>query len=155
MRTSRVYLGTLLPLFVLALFSCATVSSTTAGEKRDKSLYERLGGYDAIAAVSDDFIQRLSTDPQFQRFFTGFSADSKKRLRQLIVEQLCAAAGGPCFYTGRSMKASHAGLGITERDWQASAAHLVASLDKFKVPQKEKDEVLAIVSSVKGDIVEK
>lgn len=126
-----------------------------AQQRSEKSLYERLGRYDAIAAVSDDFIARLANDKQLSRFLVGLSADSKKRLRQLVVDQLCEATGGPCIYIGRSMKASHAGLGITESDWQATVKHLVATLDKFKVPQKEKDELLAIASSLKGDIVEK
>lgn len=121
----------------------------------EKSLYQRLGGYDAIAAVVDDFLGRLITDPQLNRFFTGASTDSKNRIRQLVVDQLCAATGGPCVYIGRSMKSSHAGLGITESDWQVSVNHLVATLDTFKVPQKEKDEVLAAISGLKGDIVEK
>lgn len=85
----------------------------------------------------------------------GHSAESKKRIRQLIVDQLCAATGGPCVYIGRTMKESHAGLGITEADWTGSVNLLVASLDKFKVAQKEKDEVLAALTTLKGDIVEK
>jgi len=116
-------------------------------------LYKRLGGYDAIAAVVDDFIGRLVADRQLARFFTGASNDSKKRTRQLIVDQLCAATGGPCFYTGRSMKVSHEGLGITESDWQAAAKHLVATLEKFNVPPREKQEVLSAISGMKGDIV--
>lgn len=119
------------------------------------SLYKRLGGYDAVAAVTDDFIMRLATDPQFSRFFTGLSENSQKRLRQLVVDQLCAATGGPCIYIGRDMKTAHKGLGISEKDWDASVKHLVASLDKFKVPEKEKGEVLAAVSTLKKDIVEK
>jgi len=126
-----------------------------AQQKPDKSLYERLGRYDAIAAVSDDFIARLANDKQLSRFLVGLSADSKKRLRQLVVDQLCEATGGPCIYIGRTMKASHAGLGVTESDWQVTVKHLVATLDKFKVPKKEKSELLAIASSLKGDIVEK
>ena len=118
-------------------------------------LYKRLGGYDAIAAVSDDFLGRLSTDPQFTKFFVGHSTDSVKRIRQLIVDQLCAATGGPCVYTGRDMKTSHAGLGISEKDWDASVRHLVASLDKFNVPAKEKDDVLGAVGGLKKDVVEK
>jgi len=118
-----------------------------------RSLYQRLGGYDAIAAVTDDFVGRLVSDKQLARFFTGASTDSKKRIRQLVVDQLCEATGGPCLYVGRSMKASHEGLGITENDWQAAVAHLVATLDKFNVPPKEKNELLAIASSLKGDIV--
>jgi hemoglobin len=85
----------------------------------------------------------------------GLSADSQKKLRQHVVDQLCEATAGPCIYIGRSMKVSHAGLGITEEDWQLTVKHLVATLDKFKVPDKEKGELLAIASSLKVDIVEK
>ena len=120
-----------------------------------KSLYDRLGGYNAIAAVVDDFVGRLVADKQFERFFVGHSTDSKKRIRQHIVDQLCAAAGGPCIYTGRTMKDSHAGLGISDAEWDAAAKHLVASLDKFKVGEQEKKDLLAFVSSLKADIVDK
>ena len=96
----------------------------------------------------------MLADPALARFFAGHSTDSKGRIRQLVVEQLCAATGGPCVYTGRDMKTSHAGLGITEAEWNASVAHLVASLDKFKVPQAEKDELLAMASSLEADIVD-
>jgi hemoglobin len=119
------------------------------------SLYKRLGGYDAIAAVVDDFIPRLATDKSLGRFFVGASADSQKRIRQLVVDQICSLAGGPCVYIGRPTKQAHAGLGITEADWTASVNHLVATLDKFKVPAKEKGELLAAVSGLKADIVEK
>jgi hemoglobin len=120
-----------------------------------KSLYARLGGYDAIAAVVDDFVGRLVGDKQFERFFSGHSTDSKKRIRQHILDQLCAGAGGPCIYTGRTMKASHEGLRISDADWDASAKHLVASLDKFKVPEREKKELLDFIDTQKADIVEK
>lgn len=120
-----------------------------------RTLYQRLGGYDAIAAVIDEFIKRMDADPKMKRFLVGLSQDSAGRLRQHIVDQVCAAAGGPCVYTGRDMKTSHKGMGITEDDWNAAAGHLVASLDTFHVPDMEKKDLLAIVSSVKGDIVEK
>ncbi len=120
-----------------------------------KSLYARLGGYDAIALVVDDFITRLATDKRFEKFFAGFSDDSKKRLRQHILDQFCVAAGGPCVYMGREMRTSHKGLGITEADWEAAAKHLVAALDKYKVPETEKNDLLAFVTSQKKDIVEK
>jgi len=132
-----------------------TSSSTLAGEepqkkegqdKEMKSLYQRLGGYDAIAAVVDDFVQRLATDASLSRFFQGHNTSSLKKIRQLIVDQLCEATGGPCYYTGRDMKTAHAGMAISEADWDASVKHLVATLDKFKVPQKEKDEVLAVAA---------
>ena len=143
--------GILAGLLALAMVTCLAVSD--GAQQKPKTLYERLGGYDAIAAVMDDFIGRLVADKQITRFFTGASTDSKKRIRQLVVDQICAATGGPCIYIGRSMKTSHEGLGITESDWQVSVGHLVAALDKFKVPQKEKDELLAAVSSLKPDIV--
>ena len=139
---------------LLALALIASLGGVAgAQQKTEPTLYKRLGGYDAIAAVVDDFIDRLVADKQVSRFFTGASTDSKKRIRQLVVDQICGATGGPCVYIGRSMKAAHEGLGINESDWQVSVGHLIASLDKFKVPQKEKDELLGIVSSLKPDIV--
>lgn len=126
-----------------------------AGTAAAPTLYKRLGGYDAIAAVTDDFIGRLATDPDLGKFFAGHSKDSLGRIRQLVVDQLCAATGGPCLYIGRDMKTTHKGLGITEAQWQTSVTHLTASLDKFKVPQKEKDDFLALATTLKADIVEK
>lgn len=124
-----------------------------AAQAKQESLYKRLGGYDALAAVTDDFIGRLASDKSLSRFFVGHSTDSLGRIRQLIVDQLCNATGGPCKYVGRDMKTAHAGMGITEADWEATVKHLVATLDKFKVPQKEKDEVLGAVGAMKSDIV--
>jgi hemoglobin len=118
------------------------------------SLYRRLGGYDAIAAVTDDFLGRLAADKSLGRFFVGTSADSLGRIRQHVVDFLCKATGGPCVYHGRDMKTAHAGLKITEADWDQSVKHLIATLEKFKVPEKEKGEVLAAVSGLKADIVE-
>ena len=132
-----------------------TIAGSITAQAQEKSLYERVGGYNALAAVVDDFVGRLVADKQFEKFFAGHSIDSKKRIRQHILDQFCAATGGPCVYTGRDMKTTHAGLGITEADWDAAAKHLAASLDKFKVPEKEKGEVLAFVTSLKKDIVEK
>lgn len=141
-------------LFAIAITAGAQ-NSMNAGQMAQKSLYERVGGYDALAAVVDEFIGRLATDKRFERFFAGFSTDSKKKLRQHILDQFCVATGGPCVYMGREMKTSHAGLGITEADWDAAAKHLAGSIDKFKVPEKEKGELLAFVTSLKKDIVEK
>lgn len=139
----------------LVLSLLLTMSATALAAAQQKTLYERVGGYDALAAVVDDFIVRLVTDKQFEKFFAGASNDSKKRIRQHILDQFCAATGGPCVYTGREMKTSHAGLGITNGEWDAAAKHLAASLDKFKVPEKEKGEILSFVTSLKKDIVEK
>jgi hemoglobin len=137
---------------VIALFIfCNAVWSQTASE----TLYKRLGGYDAIAAVTDDFIGRIASDPSLGRFFVGLSQDSKTRVRQHVVEFLCNATGGPCAYLGRDMKTAHTGLGITGADWDKAASLLTATLDKFKVPAKEKGEVLAAVTGLKSQIVEK
>ena len=141
--------------FVIAFAVAAPVTAQQPMSPQAPSLYKRLGGYDALAAVTDDFIGRLAGDPQLGKFFAGHSTHSLKKIRQLVVDQLCNATGGPCVYIGLDMKTSHTGLGITEKDWDASVKHLVATLDKFNVPAKEKDEVLTMVSTLKKDIVEK
>ena len=133
----------------------ASLAAANPAPQEKKTLYARLGGYDAIAAVVDDFVGRLVADKRFTKFFVGHSEDSLHKIRMHVIDQLCAAAGGPCIYIGRDMRTSHHGLGITNDDWDASAKHLVESLDKFKVPQAEKDELLAIVSTLKKDIVDK
>ena len=137
----------------LACIAIVAVVSIATAWAQQPSLYKRLGGYDALAAVTDDFIGRLATDPQLGRFFVGLSTDSKNRVRQHVIDFLCAATGGPCLYLGRDMKTAHTGLNITESDWNVSVKALVATLDKFKVPEKEKGEVLAAISGLKGDIV--
>jgi hemoglobin len=133
----------------------ASDADPNSGGQVKKSLYARLGGYDAIAAVVDDFIGRLVADKRFSKFFVGHSEDSLKKIRMHVIDQLCAAAGGPCIYIGRDMRTTHHGLGITSDDWDASAKHLVESLDKFNVPKAEKDELLAFVGTLKKDIVDK
>ena len=141
-----IVIGVLLPGFV---------STDSVSAQAGDSLYKRLGGYDALANVTDDFITRLATEKTLARFFVGASDNSKMRIRQLVVDQLCAATGGPCVYIGRDMKTAHKGLGITEEDWNIAVKHLVATLTKFKVPEKEQKEVAAALISLKADIVEK
>jgi len=121
----------------------------------EKSLYERLGGYDAIAAAVDDLLQRLTSDPEIGVYWKGHSKDSMRRDRQLVVDFLCAAFGGQVVYRGRDMKTSHEGLGISETDWQIFVRHTVATLDKFGVQGREREEFFAAEGSLKGDIVEK
>ena len=140
---------------VVALVLAFSVAAPVTAQQPAPTLYKRLGGYDAMAAVTDDFLRRLTSDPGFARFFSGHSTDSLKKIRQLIVDQLCAATGGPCVYIGRDMKTTHAGLGITEKDWDTSVKHLTATLDELNVPAKEKSEVLTAISGLKKDIVEK
>ena len=143
-----------LTLALAAVFALAALPAFADTHSEKPSLYKRLGGYDALAAATDDFIGRLAADPELSKFFAGHSKDSLARIRQLVVDQLCAATGGPCVYIGRDMKSSHQGMGITEAQWNKAVGHLVATLDKFKVPEKEKAEFLALASTLKNDIVE-
>ena len=117
-------------------------------------MYLRLGGYDAIAAATDEFIGRLATDGQTQKFFVGLSSDSKTRIRQLVVELICKATGGPCAYIGRDMKTAHAGAGITKADWDRSLAIFGEVLNKFKVPEQEHKDLAAILGPREKDIVQ-
>src|SRR5262245_35151267 len=101
-----------------AIAAVALAAAFASGSAFAKdSLYKRLGGYDALAAVTDDFIGKLATDKDFSRFFVGFSKDSQMHIRQNIVDLFCQVTGGPCFYVGRDLKVVHAGLGITKAEW--------------------------------------
>ena len=121
----------------------------------DKSLYVRLGGYDAIAAVTDDFLARLEKDDKLGRFFIGVSDDSLARIRQHVVDLVCAKAGGPCIYTGRDMLTAHAGLGISKADWERSNKRFGETLAKFKVPDKEQKDLAAAIAPLEKVIVDK
>jgi hemoglobin len=118
------------------------------------SLYARLGGYDAIVAVTEDLLSRLTKDPQLGRFWKHRGEDGLRREKQLLIDFLCASAGGPLLYVGRDMKTSHKGMGIDESDWRIFVGHVDATLESFKVPSTERDAVLAFVDSTKRDIVE-
>jgi len=118
------------------------------------SLYGRLGGYDAIVAVVDNLLPRLTSDPELGRFWKHRGDDGVRRERQLLIDFLCASAGGALYYVGRDMKTSHRGMAISEGDWQVFMRHIEATLDNFQVPPKERAEVLAFVESTKPDIVE-
>jgi hemoglobin len=156
MNRSSSFMRVSIVVMVMMMFGMLQISPVQAQDKPEKTLYSRLGGYDAIAAVVDDFFGSLMKDPQFSaRFFTGHSTASFNKVRQLTVDLTCKETGGPCYYTGRDMKTTHVGLGITENDWDASVKHFVATLNKFKVPQQEQTDLLKIISSLKGDIVEK
>lgn len=120
----------------------------------ETTLYQRLGGYDAIAAVADDLLARLKADPQLARFWAHRGDDGLRREQQLLVNFLCSSAGGPLYYTGRDMKLIHEGMRISESDWTAFMTHLEATLAAFQVPQAERDAVVAFVNSTKADIVE-
>jgi len=117
------------------------------------TLYKRLGGYDAIAAVADDLLGRMAADPQLKVYSRGQSKDTKNKQRQLLVDFLCYAFGGPCVYTGRPLKTVHTGLNISESDWDVFVKLALATLDKFGVQGKEREEVVGAVAGLKGDTV--
>ena len=122
---------------------------------QEKSLYERLGGYDAIAAATDDLLLgRLVKDPELGVYWKGKSQDSLRNDRQLIVDFMVEAAGGPAHYRGRDMKTSHTGLGITQREWEIFMGHTRAMLAHLAVPERETQEVLGFFESLKGDVVQ-
>lgn len=120
----------------------------------DQSLYERLGGYEAVSAVANDLLPRLQADPQLARFWNHRGDDGVTREKQLLIDFLCSNAGGPVYYTGRDMKLSHEGMQITESDWAAFLGHLDATLGAFQVPKREHDEVVAFIQTTRSDIVE-
>ena len=120
----------------------------------NKTLYDRLGGYEAICAVTNDLLPRLQSDPQLARYWHHRGEDGVRREKQLLIDFLCSSAGGPLYYTGRDMKTSHKGMKISEGDWSAFLGHINATLEAFQVPQVGRDQVMAFVQSTKPDIVE-
>jgi len=120
----------------------------------DKSLYERLGGYDAIATAAAALMVRIKADDKLRRFYDHRGADGIAREEQLLVDYLCASSGGPMVYTGRDMKTVHIGMRLDEEDWKRAIVHLTATLEAFEVPEQEKGELLSFHEVLKPEIVE-
>jgi len=118
------------------------------------TLYERLGGYEGITAFANDLLPRLQADSQLGRFWQNRGDDGIAREKQLLIDYLCASAGGPLYYTGRDMKTSHKGMKVSESDWSIFLQHAGATMDALRVPKQERDDVVAFVLSLKEDIVE-
>lgn len=137
---------------VVLLAGCAETGP--AGGMMEKgmapSLYERLGKKEAITAVVDDFVARVAADSRINGKFANANIP---RLKQMLVDQVCEASGGPCKYTGRDMKSAHAGMAITGAQFDALVGDLVATLNKFKVPAREQGELLSVLGPMKKDIV--
>lgn len=133
------------------LLSDPAFSQTSA----KKSLYTRLGGYEAISAVVNEFAGKLFTDRRVGSFFKGMGTDTRKSFIQKNINLVCNVTGGPCKVISRPAKTVHRGLGITEADFNVVVGHLVSTLDKFKVPAKEKQELLSIIGTLKPDIVDR
>ncbi len=144
----RVFLGLAIGLFMSGV-ACSTVEPPTG--KATASLYDRLGGKPAITAVIDEFVGNVADD---QRINGRFATTDIPKLKGHLVDQVCGVTGGPCTYTGRDMKTTHAGMRISNADFTAMVEDLVAALDKFKVPQAEQKELLGLLGSMKSDIVE-
>ena len=145
-------------LLALALVSFAPAAMADTPSMKDKSapaapakpLYDRLGGKDAIKAVIHQFVGNVGADKRINKFFA--KTDIPK-LEILLTDQVCEATGGPCKYTGKSMKEAHKGMKITDADFNALVDDLTKALDKFKVPAKEKGELLGALGGLKPDIV--
>ena len=137
---------------ILAAAAIAAIAAICPANAQEASLYQRLGGYKAIVAVVDDFVGNVAADRRINRFF---ASSNIPRLKQNLVDQICAAAGGNCIYTGRDMKSAHAGMGVRSRDFNALVGDLTKTLRKFKVPAKEQGQLLAVLGPMKKDIVER
>ncbi|MGI9327877.1 MAG: group I truncated hemoglobin [Pseudomonadales bacterium] len=117
------------------------------------SLYQRLGGYDAIAAVADALMTRLKKDEQLRRFYDHRGTNGIEREQQLLIDFLCESSGGPMIYTGRDLRSSHIGMGLNEEDWKRAMHHLSSTLDTFNVPAAEKEELMSFHNHLKREIV--
>ncbi len=121
----------------------------------EATLYERLGGYDAIAAVVGDLLPRLMGDAQLGRYWAHRGEDGLRREKQLLIDFLCSVTGGPMVYTGRDMMTTHVGMRISESDWSAFMGHVQATLAAFEDADQERNEVVSFVESTKAEIVER
>jgi len=144
---------------VAALAGCAGMM----GQDKPPSLYERLqvvnnvgvplSGRSAISQIVDDFVANVVADNRINARFKALKPPEVERLKANLADQICQAAGGPCSYFGRDMKTAHKGMKITDAEWNATVEALVKALDRRKVPEKEKGELLAALGPLKGDIV--
>lgn len=157
-------------LFVALLMMIAFLAPNAAEAKRrrrhhrggqkeevinEKSLYERLGGKEALGKVIDDFVTNCTSDDRVKSFFAGVTADKKdfKKFKANLTEQICEISGGPCKYNGRSMKDAHKGLAIDDQQFTAVAEDLVRALEKYHVGEREKNELLAGLGPLRAEIV--
>jgi hemoglobin len=130
--------------------SSSTAMARPAAGDAAASLFTRLGGMDAIRGVVHDFAGRVGADERINAFFRGVDIPNFERL---LSEQVCVASGGPCQYTGRSMRAAHEGMNLTDAHFSALVEDLVAALDHFNVPSREKGDLLSTLAALKPDIV--
>jgi len=149
MRIRQILIGLMVVLFAVAACS-SKKPDTTPTNTGDKKLYDRLGGKDAISAVVDEFLANVQADAAINAMFAN--ADLKG-LKTKLVDQICQATGGPCTYQGKTMKEAHTGMNIKEADFTALVGDLKKALDKFKVGEKEQQELLGALAKMHDDIV--
>jgi hemoglobin len=139
----------------VAVMSLATALVASSAAAQNKTLYDRLGGKPAIVAVVDEFVTRVAADKRINAFFAATAGDPKRMaaFKGKLVDQICEASGGPCKYTGKTMKTAHAGMGIKSADFDALVEDLVGALDKYKVAAADKNSLLGVLGPMKSDIV--
>jgi len=144
-------------LTMLALMATIYGPAFAGQATKEKPLFDRLGGKNAITAVVDEFVARVAADTRINRYFSSVASDAArmKTFKGRLVDQICQASGGPCKYTGKDMKSAHMGMGISGAEFDALVEDLVGALDKFKVGAHEKDQLLGALGPMKSDIVEK
>ena len=135
----------------LASSIVTTTSLAHATYYHQRTLYQRLGGRPAIAAVVNDFVGNVARDKRINGFFANTDIP---RLKRLLVQQICAGSGGPCKYEGRSMREAHRGINVRNQDFDALVQDLVLSLNKFNVPPREQRELLALLGPMRNDVVQ-
>ena len=141
-----------LPLMIF--FILISAISNLSQAETERSLYERLGGYDAISAVVDVFLTKIWEDPIVGRFFVGMGTDTRNQLRQKNKNLICANTRGPCKKINRPLEITHVGLGITDKEFDIVVGYIGETLKEFKVPQKECDELMTKVGSLRDYVVE-
>jgi hemoglobin len=145
-------------IMALLLANLALASMPAGADEPDgaPSLYQRVGGYDFIAKLVDTAFPRVASHPSLQRLFMGHSIDSQLRQRQLIVDALCQATGGPCIYIGRPMKPLHEGLGISESDWAVFIEIIDGALVELDMAEREREDWLTMFDQTfRPDVVER
>jgi len=136
---------------IVSVVLCLSAALLGNALAQDVSLYVRLGKKEVIKILVDEFVSRVAADTRINKKFAKTNVD---RVKFMLVEQLCGATGGPCKYTGLNMKAAHKNMGVTESEFGALVEDFIATLDKFKMPEKEKNELLGLLGPMKSDIVE-
>lgn len=137
------------PRYLMAV-ALAWLAGCAADPQREPTLWTRLGGQPVVVAVIEETVERSASDPRTKRSFDGVKIS---RVKEKLVEQVCSLSGGPCKYTGDPMQASHKGLKITMAEFDLLVQFLRDALDRNKVGESEKNELLRLLAPMKRDIV--